>query len=306
MLKLPQSFAASASRNMPRGSAWIETLPEAFAACVDRWELTHWAMCDGLGSNLVGTARSRAYGDVVLKVEGPHETRHTEPAALLAYDGRHACRLLDVHEDVGALLLERVIPGTMLKSVGDPETQLAIGTDLVVNLPVPPPDTTTFPSYADWIERAFGIARDSASPDPSMLAFMEEAEDDFANVLLVDPSQVLLHGDLHHENIVRGPGGTWKAIDPQGVIGPACLESGRFIQNHAGDDERSALNVYLMSQAVEQLAARLNQTPLTIARCTFVLDVLSTAWGYEMNYPAERIAARLRYTKAIQSMKSSL
>ena len=42
---------------------------------------------------------------------------------------------------------------------------------------------------------------------------------------------MLLHGDLHHENILLDASGNWKAIDPQGRIGEQCLECGRFLLN---------------------------------------------------------------------------
>ena len=97
MLELPESFVRSAATNVPGGRAWLRTLPDIFGACVEKWNLTDWVICEGLVSNLVCTAASGTFGAVVLKVEGPNETRHTEPAALRAYGGRHACKLLDVY-----------------------------------------------------------------------------------------------------------------------------------------------------------------------------------------------------------------
>ena len=43
---------------------------------------------------------------------------------------------------------------------------------------------------------------------------------------------VLLHGDLHHDNILRKGDRDWVVIDPQGVVGAGFLEAGRFLQNH--------------------------------------------------------------------------
>lgn len=42
--------------------------------------------------------------------------------------------------------------------------------------------------------------------------------------------QLLLHGDLHHENMLQS-GDDWVMIDPQGVIGEVEYEIGAFIRN---------------------------------------------------------------------------
>jgi streptomycin 6-kinase len=43
---------------------------------------------------------------------------------------------------------------------------------------------------------------------------------EIAELLLADVSRpVLLHGDLHHENVLDGGPRGWLAIDPKGIIG---------------------------------------------------------------------------------------
>ena len=41
---------------------------------------------------------------------------------------------------------------------------------------------------------------------------------------------VLLHGDLHHENILQDGAG-WVLIDPKGIVGDPVYEAGSFIRN---------------------------------------------------------------------------
>jgi streptomycin 6-kinase len=56
-----------------------------------------------------------------------------------------------------------------------------------------------------------------------------------ANDLLANTGEsVLLHGDLHHFNILSvgdGERSEWKAIDPFGVIGEKEVEVGAFMRN---------------------------------------------------------------------------
>jgi len=43
---------------------------------------------------------------------------------------------------------------------------------------------------------------------------------------------VLLHGDLHHFNILQDHERGWLSIDPQGVIGEAEYECGALLRNY--------------------------------------------------------------------------
>jgi streptomycin 6-kinase len=286
LIEIPESFLESAARNMPEGQDWLESLPPTLSQCVEKWDLSECTPCDGLGSNFVFIAQSGPFGKVVIKVEGPHNARHAEAAALRVYNGQGACRLYDVYGEDEALLLERVVPGTILKSIADKDEQASVGCDLVASLPRKPPDESTFPSYADWIRTGFGRALRKYDPEPAMVELITEAESCFEEISANTSVRALLHGDLHHENVVKGPDNTWKTIDPQGVIGPPAMECARFIQNHIGDSEVDEFDTALLNETVQLFAEKLKETPRTITLCVFVLDVLSTAWGYDYELPS--------------------
>jgi streptomycin 6-kinase len=99
---------------------------------------------------------------------------------------------------------------------------------------------------------------------------------------------VLLHGDLHHDNILRGRDGQWLVIDPQGVAGPAFLEAGRFIQNHVVPPT-GAIDLDETSKVIQYVSSRLEQPWGRIARTLFLLHLLSMCWSYEMNESAEEL-----------------
>ena len=62
--------------------------------------------------------------------------------------------------------------------------------------------------------------------------------------------QILLHGDLHHWNILSDADRGWMAIDPKGVIGASCLDVGRFINNAMGFGETAAEKRKILLEAV--------------------------------------------------------
>lgn len=68
---------------------------------------------------------------------------------------------------------------------------------------------------------------------------------EIADQLLHRPTpQILLHGDLHHENVLASPDRGWLAIDPKGIVGPREFDycniftNGALEQAHQNFDSR--------------------------------------------------------------------
>jgi streptomycin 6-kinase len=291
MVDIPEYYRRKAARQFGEvGPGWVQKLPSVLSHCLARWDLSECRPIEDLSINLVCYARSPTYGDVVLKIQGPHSERFTEMTALALYDGRRACRCLECDRERGAMLLERVLPGNDLRSVPAREEQLRIGTEMLCALPIPLRKTYGLPSYRDWMTNAFATVRRDYGPDSLMEELMRAAWELFHEV--DDGGQFLLHGDLHHENMLRARSGEWKVIDPQGVVGPPVLECGRFIQNHvisdAGLDREKALH------AISHIGAHMQQPERRVATAFFVLHLLSMCWGYEMNFTRQRLTRGIR------------
>jgi streptomycin 6-kinase len=156
--------------------------------------------------------------DVVLKVQKPHRESEHEAAALELWDGEGAIRLLDHDPEEHALLLERCIPGTPLAAAGA-EVALGVFVDLLPRLwkPAGPPFRPLADEAAWWAEY---LPRE-----------WEQAGRQFERPLLdaalealheLPPTQgelVLLHQDLHGENVLAAQREPWLAIDPKPLAG---------------------------------------------------------------------------------------
>lgn len=154
--------------------------------------------------------------DVMLKLtHEPEELRGLE--ALRRWDGRGAVRVLAVHE--GAAVLERA----------DEPVRLALPDDAAV--------TTELCATAARLH-ATGASTDHLPHLREHLRSLDADSDPrfdvarrFAGELLRPrPDDVLLHGDVHGENVLtsaRGP----LAIDPKGVVGPAAFDAANLFTN---------------------------------------------------------------------------
>ncbi len=274
---LPEPFCRKISQTFgTRGRNWLQQLPAITAACADKWQLSELTLADNLSFNVLFSGQSREFGAVVLKIGLDVDS---EIVHLSHFDSRDICRCYRCDRRLGALLLERIVPGCNLLTVSSERQRTEIAADLMFRIPSdrPAEDTQT---YTQWINKAFRRARRERPRDKRLLAFLQRAETAYERIRSLERPLQLLHGDLHHENILYAGSGRWKAIDPKGVIGPACLESGRFIINQLGyvPKERQHESLAWMTQAI---AERLGEKANTVALCGFVELVLALCWQYE-------------------------
>jgi streptomycin 6-kinase len=156
--------------------------------------------------------------NVVLKVQKPHRESEHEAAALELWEGEGAIRLLDHDPEEHALLLERCVPGTPLAAAGA-EVALDVFVDLLPRLwkPAGPPFRPLADEAAWWAEylprewEQAGRQFERPLLDAALEALQE-----------LPPTQgepVLLHQDLHGENVLAAQREPWLAIDPKPLAG---------------------------------------------------------------------------------------
>jgi streptomycin 6-kinase len=136
----------------------------------------------------------------VLKLGVPCPELAAEIEALRLFAGRGVARLIDADAARGALVIERLRPGTMLVEHGLEQDDAAteIATALLPELHRPAPSGHPLPTLATWTQ---GILRaKSAGFAPSLIDTAIRLRDE---LLQSATASVLLHGDLHHFNILR-------------------------------------------------------------------------------------------------------
>jgi streptomycin 6-kinase len=209
--------------------SWLDRLPVVAAGLIDEWGLTRTAApLHGFGS-LVLPVTTREGERAALKVsfDGDDESEH-EGLALQRWGGRGAVRLLRADPHRRALLLEW-LPGPDLTDTWDVEACEQVAA-LYRDLHVPAlPQLRTVGSYvARWLDDLAGLGRDVPVPP----RYVEQALS-LGRDLVADPasSGVLVHGDLHYENVLAGPDGTWRAIDPKPMSGDPHYEPAPMLWN---------------------------------------------------------------------------
>ena len=251
-LRIPDDFARAIERWYgERGRAWLDALPDVLAACAARWRFTLGPPFVPLSYNYVAAARCDDGTAAVLKAIAPHPPEERaferEAEAVRRFSGRGGVRLLECDPENAVLLIERCVPGTLLRAVSatDDDRAVALACDVMRGLWQPPPATRhPFPHMDDGnavLHRLRPSYGGGTGPFP--VALIETVERLLAALAASAPAPLLLHGDLHHDNIVAAGGNgaeAWRAIDPKGVIGDPAYEVGAMLYNPQPDLLRSS------------------------------------------------------------------
>jgi streptomycin 6-kinase len=262
------------------GVRWLERLETILGEHERRWALEVLAPFESLSYNYVAPAVRADGTGAVLKAGVPGGELAAEVEALRAFGGRGSVRLLEADPDAGVLLLERLQPGVPLTTLPDePATRAAAEVMRRLWRPVPPGHA--FPAIEDW---GLGFERLRArfgGPGPFPARLLEAAETLFADLAASAAPPVLLHGDLHHQNILAAEREPWLAIDPKGVVGEPAYEVGALLRNPMPELLREAQLGRLLRRRVDQLAEELGWDRERLIGWGVAQAVLAGWWSCE-------------------------
>jgi streptomycin 6-kinase len=174
-----------------------------------------------------------------------------------------------------AILLERASSQDSLAEIsrrGDDDRSLSIlcRTLAILHNPrnVQPP--SNLPRLAEWFQDLTRLA----SGD-TLLARASGVADE----LLVGPQdEVVLHGDMHHENVLCFGNRGWLAIDPKGLIGERGYDYANIFRN---PDQQTALAPGRFDARLRQVSVEAHLDPDRLLRWIIAHAALSSAWSME-------------------------
>jgi streptomycin 6-kinase len=180
------------------------------------------------------------------------------------------------------LLLERITPGWRARDlVGESDgeaTAAAIG--VMRRLHAPPPPGCAIPEALAQVGAFDDYVAAHGSAGPLPLGLVVRAGGLMRELAASATERVVLHGDLHHDNVLRATREPWLAIDPHGLVGDPGYEVGALLFNPDPDDRDAALTALVPSR-VEQLADGLAMPVDRVVAWGFVKAVLSDVWSAE-------------------------
>ncbi len=256
-----------------KGKQWLASLPRLIEQMEVVYGLSGLKQVTNLSYNYVLSGFQESQ-PIILKLGPDIDGFKREASALKAFSGFGVVKVLA--ESDGMLLLERAVSGVSLKSYFPEQDNDAIhiSCDCLKRLhQAAIPRVHAFPHVKDWLK-----ALDESLKIPDH--YSHKARQLRDDLLVTASESVLLHGDLHHDNLLQNGDG-WVVIDPKGVIGEPAYEVAAFIRNPIPG--LLALNnaSSIISHRVTRFAKFLELPERRILDWCFVQAVLSWAWALE-------------------------
>jgi streptomycin 6-kinase len=222
---------AAACGNMPERAAWLTRLPDTVRSLERRWSLTLGVPFDGdeVSCAWVAPVALGTGASAVLKLGMPHLEGEHEIEGLRFWGGDPTVRLLESDDDLGAMLLERCEPGTVLRTLPEPRQDLVMAQLLrrLWRAPrAPHPFRPLSAMLAHWSDETLAQAeqwQDTGLVREGLRLFQELSQQ--------APADVLLATDLHAGNVLRARREPWLVIDPKPFVGDPAYDATQHLFN---------------------------------------------------------------------------
>lgn len=281
-LLLPEEFCARIiDVHGQSGAYWLDALPGQIQALEQCWKLDVQPPYP-LSYNYVAPANGPNGEAWVLKLGVPNPELTGEIQALRFFDGQGVVRIIHGDPLKGALLIERLQPGTPLSHITDDEQATRFAARLMLQLWRETPHAPGLRSVAHLgkgLQRLRQRFDGGCGPFPTDLVALAEAQ------IIQEQTDLtpvrLLHGDLHHDNILYDQQRGWVAIDPAGILGNPGYDIGSLLFNPLPKTPESACLPNPLRTRLEVLSIELDMPLEQLRRWGIFKCVLSAWWSFE-------------------------
>ena len=277
---------------------WLENLPRNVAALCDKWQITLNPTLPVSTITLVVLGDSEILGPVVIKSSPLADEFRSEATALRIAGGGNVSKLHDVNFDQSIMVVEQIQPGTPLKHFNlDDDIATRLAAETVQTFWREVEDPTGLTSLRPWCRALLEWKSDERAIPDHLIARAQQV----ANRCLDNQTRfVLLHGDFHHDNLLRRGDNDWAIIDPKGLIGDPAFEVVTWMWNPMGIAKHPDYAAVL-SRRIDIFSEVWGRERSTLVEWAFFGAVLSLCW-YGHSQPSEGRDGMFHTVAAMESL----
>ena len=256
----------------------------------EQWKLSDFEFVEYYSIHAIFFCKSELYGDCVLKIGDNNDDDDniygfmSEYNSLLEFnDSGKFCKVFECDANKNVMLIERIIPGKMLKDEPSLEKRLAVFSELFDGLHKKPKNPERYASPEIWLEDIGNILDYLGQHEKYKELYSHglRAKELILEIMKTYNRRLLLHGDLHFENILLDKGGMYKIIDPISVIKDPVFEVGRYITNEYWNDKPE--NRFETIEKIMKYFEKNLKIPDKILRQSFYIDITTINCWRVMN-----------------------
>lgn len=283
---LPLSFETQIINTFgERGIEWLKRLPESIKYASNKWQLDNLQTMSNLSFNYVASGFSKLFNvNIILKILLDNNEFSNEKLGLVYFQGRCINKLLANDDAHNILLLEKIGTGVTLKSLFPHRDNEAI--EIAANIIEKFHRKTicdlqikdSYPTITEWA-KILDKFSDYHVPQKYVSLGQELADDLCAQEKY--PHEYLLHGDLHHENILHSHNDEWVSIDPKGVIGNIAYEIGAFMRNPVHELVIQPNLEQILVNRINKFSELLSLDRQLLVKYSYLVTLLGIIWSFE-------------------------
>ncbi len=246
------------------------------ADAAKKWEIEHLLLLTRQGTKEVYAGESRRYGPVILKRNADLQELQGEYRMLSRLDCAQSARTYASDGEAGLLLEERILAGTTLRQEVSPDKRVQCLARVFHAIHTPADGGT---SYLDWLRGIVGYCERNQVPG-ELSRMAGEAYGICGELFRKYSERVLLHGDLHHDNLLKRADGSYAMIDPKGIVGPEILDLPRFLLNETDAPYEGSLRGH-MGRVIRLMAEEFGFPIEDLGKAFYMEAVLANVWNHE-------------------------
>lgn len=236
------------------------------------WELSEIEFQKSLSTNsLIFYAVSKQYGRVILKAL-INNGFDKEILACKLFQGENFCKIYEYSLEDQVYIMERIMPADTLYESAPRNDRIKIVGRIFKGLHKTDIPDSAFPTYSEWFEAGKEGTKNRKDCE-ELYQYLYSAERMLADINQKYSRNLLLHGDLHHENILKNENGSYTVIDPKGVIGDPVFDLSRFILDEFRDDLTSEPKNVIID-FVQKLGDSVGIPCEILLRCLYIETVI--------------------------------
>jgi streptomycin 6-kinase len=279
--ELPAELASHVSEGCGEaGKQWLRELPTIIADLERHWSITVDSPFPGIEFNYVAPATDGEGRPVVLKIAPPWTPVEIfgEAEYLRVKGGARCVKLIAVHEERKAILIERVVPGEPLFKTfaGREDNAIKPAIDVLSAVIGPVPvDASVSVSLDDWFDR---FRRYSETDFPA--DYGAKALKLYDDLSAKPGGNLYLHGDFHPGNVVTSSENGFIIIDPKGISGHIGYEISVFLNNFHWWQEKKPDVRDSLDRAVTAFSNAFKISELELRQWAYAGMVIGAWWNY--------------------------
>lgn len=254
MITLPKEFKNKIiNRYNLYGNNWLMNINAIINKYIEMFQLTNIKLIENLTMNVVLSANSDKYGDIILKIGSPSRNSINEIKFVKHCSSNYMAKCYYYNIEDRIMLLEKVKPGYSLDKLENRENRIKVFCDIVNNFTSSNLYINNFETYDKMLIEKINDAKQNINISSNIFYKLIKAQEIYNEINDMNLPKYVLHDDLQHKNILKSQNG-WKVIDPHGIVGEKVLETSHFIRAELELDDRSINQldkiVYLVSKYI--------------------------------------------------------